>query len=555
MTTLLKSLLSQGYFAYIDVALAEKYGAAESQEALIAYLSLAVRNGHLCVQILNNVMPQPKILDSSEKGVSSYELNQLEKLIVEGSLNCLDPMIKEGHLFYFRRYWTKETTFIQNVQQLESSSPDFIFPQMEVANELLAEQADAIRLASKQCLTIICGGPGTGKTYTAGQMIRHFWQAMTSEQKSKCRIALAAPTGKAAANLQNSLNRAVGHLENFKPIIAKTLHALLEVKFDGTRKRDAPRYLAADIVIVDESSMIDVDMMTQLFARIKTGARLILLGDKYQLPSVEAGSLFADLMEARPMFSVELKQCMRSELQGILNLAKSVKEGNTERAINLLTSGEGITHLSIDKAQLLDYAFARFPQGKEDDFNDLLNSFNSFKVLSSLRQGALGADEFNSQLHKRALQKFQSGKFLVEPIILIGSDPNLKLFNGESGVLVKKGPDINVGDFALFPDRNTGEGKVRQIPALVLPKFDYAYCLSVHKSQGSEYEHVLYLMPEGTEFFGREVFYTAVTRARLQLEIWGEKAILEQTIQRSSKRYSGIQERLPPVSIKDCQYA
>lgn len=558
MTKLLQSLFSQGYFAFIDLALAEKYSKNELQSALIAYLSLAIRNGHLCLQIRDRVEPTPALLDSSEKGISKEELSFLEQAILSGCENCQEPVVRDKDFFYFKKYWCKESAFIDHIQKLEQTQPDIKFHGMEISKELLPEQAEAIQLASQQALTIICGGPGTGKTYTAGQMIRHFWQAMSDEQKQHCRIALAAPTGKAASNLQKSLNRAVGNLEHFKPISAKTLHALLGIKFDGQRKRGAPRFLAEDIVIVDECSMIDVEIMTQLFASIKPGARLILLGDKYQLPSVEAGSLFADLMQARPMFSVELKQCMRSELKGILNLAQAIKDGQAGRAVELLSSGEGVSHLELTSQVLLDYAFSKFPHEVSENPVALLESFNTFKVLSSLRKGPLGADEFNAQLHKRALQKSQYNKFLVEPIILTSSDSNLDLFNGESGIIIKalkSDSEWGVGDYAIFPDRNSPEGAVRKIPALVLPKFDYAYCLSVHKSQGSEYDHVLFLMPPGTEFFGREVFYTAVTRSRHRLEIWGEKNILEQTIQRSSKRYSGIQERLPPFCIKDCQYA
>lgn len=556
MKNLLQSLYAQGYFAYIDLALAEKYAKNESQSALIAYLSLAIRNGHLCVKLNPSLQPSPDLLDSSEMGISNDDLNRLEQALIQGTVNCEDPIINDNKSFYFKRYWSKETAFIEHVQQLENSRPSLTFSSLILSSELLAEQADAIRLACQQSLTIICGGPGTGKTFTAGQMIRHFWQAMTPQQQQSCRIAIAAPTGKAAANLQKSLNRAVGDLDHFKMITAKTLHALLGIKFDGQRKWDAPQFLSADIVIVDECSMIDVDLMTQLFAAIKPGARLILLGDKYQLPSVEAGSLFADLMDARPMFSVELKQCMRSELKGILNLSRAVKEGQAETAYNVLTDGEGVSLLDLNETALLDYAFSLFPQKYATDSIELLNSFNKFKVLSALRRGQLGADEFNLQLHKRALQKISSGDRLIEPIMLTSSDSHLELFNGETGVLIrhqaKNHPECSVGDYALFFDQN---GNVRQIPALILPKYEYAYCLSVHKSQGSEFDHVLYLMPKGTECFGREVFYTAVTRSRRKLEIWGEKTIFDQTIHRSSKRISGIQERLPPFCIKDCQYA
>lgn len=612
----LERLLASGYLPYLDYALAERLLSSypeceESVAAFICHLSLATRAGHLCISIENEqIFPDPRSLwlenrgenkDLSQTASSTstqfeiQELDPLVSLIAEGASKLptllvtdvvnpckpITPICKFNTLFYFQRYWYYETLFVENFKKIENSIPAFsIDPELisqqlinlQKNGKLLPEQALAILSACQNGFSIICGGPGTGKTYTAGQLIKIIWMSMSSEQRRDCVIVLAAPTGKAAANLQKSLNAAVSGLEGFSGIKAKTLHSLLGMRSSSTSKNITQ--LSADLILIDESSMIDVRLMAHLLSAVKPGARLLLLGDRHQLPSVEAGTLFADLIayltekkEASKQV-VELKTCLRAELKSITTFASAINSGNSPEVLRLLSKSEksseiqGIYHthlkhkasppiLRTTQQQLIKNSLPYFRH--TFDLNEspqqLLDSFNRFRILSPLRKSPLGVDALNDLFFHQLLKKNGKNTQFIAPIMLVSNNYRLELFNGEVGVLVRQGrrqndETLQEGDYALFPNKNEGEESVRKLPAILLPQYEYAYCLSVHKSQGSEFDHILLVMPDGSELFGREVLYTAVTRARKKLELWSSEEILTETISKRSVRLSGVNIRL-----------
>ncbi|MFQ5730006.1 MAG: exodeoxyribonuclease V subunit alpha, partial [Waddliaceae bacterium] len=427
--------------------------------------------------------------------------------------------------------------------------------------QLNVQQAFAIQNALTKSFTVICGGPGTGKTYTAGHLIKLFWESLDEEQKKGCEICLAAPTGKAAANLQKSLQRATAELEGFKPLKAKTLHSLLEIRSSSFSIDRPPTQLKADLILVDESSMIDVRIMALLLASVKTGTRLILLGDRFQLPPVEAGSLFSDVitfLKGDERFSEnvsELKTCLRVELQAMIDFATAINHGDGSKAIELLNeenNTSAIERIRFDveggnqrciQDRLIEYAVTLFPSPKvgKNEPGYLLHLYNQFRLLSPLRDGFFGVNEINQKLLLRMMQRVQREEWFAVPIMIVNNDYKMDLFNGEVGILVRRrsyDSYVKEGDYAFFP-MDQGES-FRKIPAILLPKYEYAYCLSVHKSQGSEFDRVLLLLPQGSEVFGREVLYTAVTRARKKLEVWGAEEVLIQTLVKSSARVSGL---------------
>jgi exodeoxyribonuclease V alpha subunit len=377
-----------------------------------------------------------------------------------------------------------------------------------------------------------------------------------SKSSGKCfEIALAAPTGKAAANLQKSLLSASGNDALAAISGAQTIHGLL-----GIRVGDSPKPplvpLSADLIIIDESSMIDVRLMSQLFAAIKPGARLVMLGDPDQLPSVEAGNIFSDLIKTAENDTLvsRLSICLRAELQGILKFATAIKSGDVSACSAALENqgGDGsIEKLSddLDFSELLTKYVIPFYDVKkpmEMSSEELLKYFERFRILSPFRQGPFGVEAINKQIAKLLVRDTSAS---VTPIMLLKNDARQQLFNGEVGVLVTKGTKgIEQGDYAIFPSRD-GLTPTRKIPALLLPSFEYAFCLSVYKSQGSEFEQVLLILPEGSEVFGREVLYTAVTRARRRLMLWEKPGTLEATVERCSQRLSNITNRLK--SAKD----
>lgn len=674
----LESLVDSGHLSIVDLELAKVLlGNLEDADtaALICHLSLSARRGHLCVDISKgkitpdvlSLWKESRLVEKEAPIEDSMEglLSQIEIAIIHAAenlperlLTCIHsteinsqmheiqtPLCRMGSRIYFQRYWYYETLFIYNYQRFISIPPKIILSQEALdakllesgaVNSLMPEQKDAILKACMNSLTIICGGPGTGKTHTAGVLICTLWNSLSESEREKFEISLAAPTGKAAANLQKSLLKSAKGIGKLSTLQSKTLHALLG--FKSSTPLEEVYSLSADLVIVDESSMIDVKLMAGLFAAMKPGARLILLGDEHQLAAVEAGSIFADFVHAHEYLSTQrrslpnlqvskLNKCLRSELQGILDVAEAINRGDADAALQLFDQAEskGIQRLKLTAPHQCDaavarelalYAFNCFqldklglnhaltesgvqskrasgssqacpseirslssielassmecassalplnhkfsqapPYGSLPGVDPLtiLNHFNRFRILSPLRKGPYGVEEINrliSNAYRLALGKRGSTSYIV-PIMLLKNDYRLELFNGEVGVLVKPHYrygqtdfELSKGDYALFAGK---EEQVRQIPALLLPTFEYAYCLSVHKSQGSEFDHLLLVLPSGSEHFGRELLYTGVTRARRQLTIWGEDDILRRAIQLKNHRLSGITERLTQV--------
>lgn len=549
---LIETLIAKNFISKIDAALAKfllKQNFNEESAAFLCYMSMALRAGHLCVKMENgSLFPNPENLFPTPEDLSKANLADFRHMAQKGFLSLpkhlyLDvdgsqtPLIRNDTSFYFQRYWQAEALMLSQLERIQRT-PATIQPNMErvctLLNELkqlLPEQISAIKEGCSKSIFLLCGGPGTGKTYTAGHLIKTFWASISAEEQSRCQIALAAPTGKAAANLQTSLAKATSHLSNFPQIQAKTLHALLEIRSGKPLHREIP--LAADFILVDECSMIDTQMMAALLAAVKPGARLILLGDRFQLPPVGAGTPFSSLVSS--LSTVELKSCMRSELKPIVDFAAAIQRGDGDAALAILSKNcEGIKHVSIQaqvQQTLIDHALSYF---KSLDFDAL----NRFCILSPVREGPLGVETLNALIAKKMMHAMRHQKQFIAPIVIMKNDYRLNLSNGEIGLLVQTTDTfgrIHKEDYALFPDREAGGSAVRKLSALLLPKFEYAYCLSIHKSQGSEFDHVLVLMPKGMEIFGREILYTAVTRARKNLEIWGSSEMILSTVARSAR--------------------
>jgi exodeoxyribonuclease V alpha subunit len=580
--------LTQKKISYFDYILTQRLlrdfsNVSEETVFFVCHLILSAKEGHLCIKCKNNqLFPPVNHLWKTESGqpLSEEEIKNLSSQIQKGleklpsgliskvetsSLNHgpQTPICHLNDCFYLQKHWIYESLFLNYLNQHLNTKPIKVvntnqaaleLKQMRLDNEINDEQLHAIQEALSHSLSLITGGPGTGKTYTAGKLIRTFWKNLSPEDQLSCQIALAAPTGKAASNLQNSLSNAIADLKNFPTLQAKTLHGLLNLNQINTTSR-----LNADLVLIDESTMIDIKVMAHLFKSLKKGARLILLGDPHQLPSVEAGNAFIDLNEmpfSHPNVSTtHLSKCLRTELASIVNFAGLIKNGQAAEALLFLNQpNPGIKRLHFNddpkKAQkeLIAYLAPFFPSRFEhiENAEILFPSFNSVRLLSPMRKGPFGTDVLNQLIWQSLSQNNHlSNGWMAIPILITANDYFQGLFNGETGLLIRKLPlkKFSIDDFALFIDRNQ-DGQMRKIASVLLPKFDLAYCLSVHKSQGSEFNRVILALPEGSESFGRQVFYTAITRARQEIEIYGSDSVIKNTILQQETRLSGIFERL-----------
>ena len=367
-------LLEQKKCSFLDYILTlhllKKYPFAPIEAViLICHIVMATREGHLCIKIENNkVFPDTKLIWQKDNAfLLDSEIQKLNNLIIKGftsipvgliseidkltSSGFNTPLCRNQNTLYLQRYWIYETVFLENFYKHINSIP-LIKIDMESINQsieslcsrgfILEEQAQAIRKACLFGLSIITGGPGTGKTYTASEIIKIIWENLNQEQKLNFEIVATAPTGKAVANMQKNLSRIISTLDGNPKLSAKTLHSILEIKSNFPTIKNERFRLTADLVIVDESSMIDIKLMSQLFEALKEGSRIILLGDQHQLASVEAGSVFADLINMAYKYPetaialTHLKVCLRTELKSITDFATIVNQGKAEQALKIL---------------------------------------------------------------------------------------------------------------------------------------------------------------------------------------------------------------------------
>lgn len=416
-----------------------------------------------------------------------------------------------GSKYYLEKNWKDETQILEHLQRISSHPPAIPLPDSPLDAGLNAEQKLGVENARNHSLSLLTGGPGTGKTFTAAHIVKACLVP---------RIILAAPTGKAVAQLEASI-------KSTATIQSGTLHALLGIKEHGREEEETP-ILSADLIIVDECSMIDARIFSRLLAAVPKGTRLVLIGDKDQLPPVEAGSIFADLIEAGRFPTAQLIQSLRSDRQEIHTLAQAIREGNVSLALELLEKSSDIRWV------------------EKMDVQQLWQQYGTTPILSTMRHGPLGVDALNRFFLTQSLKQARGDEFRA-PIMITRNDYDLEIYNGDLGILVRKFTDdfslrqFHLDDYILLRDRKGGE---RRISALSVSAFDYSYCLSVHKSQGSEYDEALILIPSGSELFGREVLYTAITRVRRRATLVCSKELFVQAVATSSRKTSGLKERL-----------
>ncbi|MCB1118371.1 MAG: AAA family ATPase [Chlamydiia bacterium] len=471
---MLDKLYREGVIDCFEMLLTEKLlRDSPSHPYGLLYLIRATRLGNLCVDFSH-----PQTL------FPTLEI-PLEPLI--------HPQIHvDGNRCYLARFWEEETRFLQALQNHFRIPPSLSLKIPSLPDSLLPEQKEAIYKLHDHPLLLLTGGPGTGKSFTAAHMVKCF--------PSSASIAIAAPTGKAASHLKKGIDNT--------SIEAFTLHRLLKQP-----------HLHYDLLLVDEASMIDAQMMIRLFEAIKPGSRLVLIGDAHQLPPIGSGAFFADLTKISALPVIRLKKTLRTEQNELLNLAEAIRIGETPTIPLLTTPSPEEQNYATFRALTAHIAKQKVP------------------TLTPLREGLFGTERLNQEIVSLSLQNHPQNQPWTAPIIIEKNDYTQNLFNGEIGTLTRHAPfHINKsGDFAQFGDR--------RIPALLLPAYSYAFCLSIHKSQGSEFDSTLILLPEGSERFGREVLYTAVTRARHSLTLWTTKATLNSTLAIPSTRLSGLIQR------------
>ncbi|MEW5734961.1 MAG: exodeoxyribonuclease V subunit alpha [Thermodesulfobacteriota bacterium] len=419
------------------------------------------------------------------------------------------------------------------------------------------QQREAATAAAASLFSVVTGGPGTGKTHTAARIIALLLLADPGR-----RILLSAPTGKAAARLSESLGRAACSLalpapvaERF-PLEAATIHRLLGAKGRGSGfAHDSQNPLAADTVLVDEASMVDLPLMFSLVSALPPDCRLILLGDRDQLSSVEPGSVFSDICGGTAAagrglagaITVLTENFRFPEDSGIHRLARLVLEGRDREALDLLREDRRADLAWVDASdpealsrKLGEEALSGYARHlAAASPGEMLAAREDFVVLAAVRRGPLGllrANEFLTALFARnnLLRPGVGAFFHARPLLVTVNDYAAGLLNGDMGCVF--------GNAAYFPSR---EEEPRRFAAALLPSHETAWAITVHKAQGSEFDTVFVLLPENpSPVATRELLYTAVTRARRRVVVAASPASFSAAVTNRARRSSGLGEAL-----------
>ena len=548
--------------------------------------------GDVCVPLRNVTATDAEKLGGMEVPALKDWVNKLRSSGVVGDPGEFAPLIlDQSDRLYLQRYWKYEDELGRDLQARlrDRSLRDFDPAQLpQSIAELFPGPSDLQKLAAFVAATsrlcVISGAPGTGKTRT---IVLICALLINLAGKDELSFALAAPTGKAAARLKETIAQTGASLhlrgEPKLPTDASTIQRLLGARGDSPHFRhNAKNPLTADVVIVDEASMIDLALLAKLFDAIRPEARIILVGDKDQLASVEAGSAFRDIctpgfelgisaslaeafakitgeklngtsMDQAPIHSVvvELRRNYRFTAGGgIGELSNAVNRGDAGAAIAVLKSGGSIrwrptASLKNFERELRERIFPRFEKlFRLTDPAVALKQLTEFAVLCALRRGPFGAETVNAllqgMLRETGLIEGPGRYHAGEPIIIVRNDYNVGLFNGDLGIVL---PDTITGELRVF-FRGEGDEVLNFAPGR-LPAHESAFALTVHKSQGSEFHDALVILPErDAPVLTRELLYTGVTRVREKVEVWASEEILRQTIERKIERSSGLRERL-----------
>jgi exodeoxyribonuclease V alpha subunit len=502
------------------------------------------------------------------------------------------PLVLDAERLYLHRYWTYETGIATRLRELARPLANVdqdalrktlrdLFPARRAGE--LDRQALAVALGASRHLTILSGGPGTGKTTTVIKLLR-LVRALEPESE----VALAAPSGKAASRLAEAL--AQGWPAEAEPLATepRTVHRLLGFNPATLRlHHDADNPLAADLVVVDEASMIDIGLMARLLAALKPAARLVLVGDRDQLASVEAGAVFGDICGVATGFPANeaerlekalgatvpreegeaagvsasialLKHNYRFKSGGIADLARAVIRDRPDAALAILRSGEsgesgesGVWRPLADERSLRR-AVVRIvkthftPVRRAASAEQALAELNRFRLLAAERRGAFGVEGLNAAVERALGIPAQANWYRGRPILITENDYELKLFNGDSGIVW---PDADGRDKLWL---RAADGRLKTVSVARLPAHETAWALTVHKAQGSEFSRIaLVLPPRESRVATRELLYTGLTRARETVEVWATEPALRAAIARGIRRASGLAERLKAVARYD----
>jgi exodeoxyribonuclease V alpha subunit len=645
--------LERGLLRPLDVAFAQFLAAEDAHASaalplLGALTSRQQADGHLCLDLS---MWQPLAEESAWPAswhtllaAAAADTTALTASLLVASAEdaqCTgSPLVLDGQRLYLRRYWNHEQRVAQAIGKRLGTSyatpahlPEQLarlFPRTDTSGP--DWQRVACALAARSAFTVITGGPGTGKTTTVVRLLVLLQTLQWKDSARALRIRLAAPTGKAAARLQASISTQIAQLDVDDAVRATipsqvdTLHRLLGARPDTRRFRhDSSHPLHLDVLVIDEASMIDLEMMSAVLAALPDDARLVLLGDKDQLSSVEAGAVLGDLCHRAEAghYSNDMTQWLRattgdrvdawmqqdatpldqhvamlrhshrfSAESGIGQMAQQVNQGDVAGArqlwrdlhtdiawVNQTADASRLTELVLHggagrfspradgmQAQsyrhYLEWMQQQRPHARDDTLSfetwaqGVLRAFGSFQLLCALRQGPYGTEGLNRQiasiLHQAGLIDASREWYEGRPVMVTRNDYGLGLMNGDVGIALRV-PDergamqLRVA-FEVAGHAGDATPRIRFVPPARLGERETVYAMTVHKSQGSEFDHAALVLPnEPGPVVTRELLYTGITRAKRWFTLLSTPDVVTYSMGNQSRRQSGLLHALERV--------
>ena len=551
LSELLQALSDSHVLEPIDVQLADvltrRTNATDDRAIALAvgaaFTSRAVREGHSAITI-GQLSEQTREVRTQLGDVALAILPDNEdawwvsmlgsSTAAVGDATGLTPLVLGDGMLQFRRYYDAESRIAEHVRRSVEKGGD------------------------PPLFSIITGGPGTGKTTMVARALTDM-----IAREPRLRVALAAPTGKAAARVSETMRQRLDTLAADDatrariPGAAQTVHRLLGYRpWNDTFERNQGNPLGEDLVIVDEASMVDVLLMDALLRALKPGARLILVGDHNQLASVDAGDVLGALCRAAlaagpgaPLYEcvTRLTKSWRFEEHPAIGaLANAILAGDPDAALEVCADA---SHPDVvlnpppsDTDALLAPLLSHLEEClSADSPATLLGALERFRVLAPEREGRLGVGGINVAIERwlaRRGHPVHERWYHGRPVLVTANDYSTGIFNGDLGVVWRASDSVMVH----FPAEGGG---TRAVAPAKLPLVATAWAMTVHKSQGSEFDDVLVVLPEHeSRVLGRELMYTAVTRARRKVTIFASEAVLRQAVARPAERTSGLGARL-----------
>jgi exodeoxyribonuclease V alpha subunit len=528
---------------HVAVRLTELVG--EESEAVRLAVALAVRGprlGHVFVDLAtirdtaNVESDEPVDLSGLSWPVVDEWLAELRasELVAVGEDGEPSPLRLLGTRLYLDRYWREECAVAADLNELTASGR----------------------------LHVIAGGPGTGKTTQVARMVTEMIEQATGAGARPPLVALAAPTGKAAARLQEAVHAETAQLtagDHTRALLmglrASTLHRLLGWR-PGSHSRfahDRRNRLPHDVVIVDETSMVSLSLMARLVEAVRPNARLILVGDPGQLTSIEAGVVLGDIVGSGAGPGIVVLERVHRFGGGIAALADAIRHGDGDAAVVALRGApSGVTWLSMDvheseaglqivRSRAVAAGVEVAAAAREGAAGRALTALGGFRLLCAHRRGPYGVSDWTSRVQgwlAGEIEDIERRDYVGRPLLVTENDYELGLYNGDTGVIVQGAGERPTAAF----ERG---GELLRFSPLRLGAVETAYAMTIHKSQGSQFDTAAVLLPpESSRILTRELLYTAVTRARTDLILVGTEEAVRRAVERPVARASGLGERL-----------